>query len=138
MVRRGNGAEALIDGAGEMALAEFHDVADFLGGGHGGDELAHVGDVGEELLNGGDAVGSVAAADQGGGHHFPEVFDVAEEEVIFVTVVGVESGAADFGPIEDMLYGYGLEGLFVHEGNEGVTEAIAGGANAAVDFLFGW
>lgn len=136
MARGGNHGEALIDGAGEMPLAEFHDVANFFGTGHGGDELAHIGNVREKLLDGGDAVGSVAAANQGGGHHFPKVFDIAEEEIVLVAVVGVEGGAADFGAIEDMLDGDGLERLFVHEGDEGVTEAIARGANATVNFLF--
>jgi hypothetical protein len=136
VARGGEGGEALVDGAGEMALAEFHYVADFFGGGHGGNELTHVGDVGEELLNGGDAVRGVVVANEGGGEHFEEVFDVAEEEIIFVAVVGIEGGAADFGAIEDVLDGDGLEGLFVHEGDEGVAEVIARGANAAIDFLF--
>jgi hypothetical protein len=137
VARCGESGEALIDGAGEKALAEFHHVPNLLGTGHRRDELAHIGDMGEELLDGGDAVGGVAAANQGGGHHFPEVFDVAEEKIVLVGVVGVKSGAADFGAIEDVLDSDGLEGLFVHEGDQSVAEAIAGGANAAVDFLFG-
>jgi hypothetical protein len=134
----GKGGETLVDGAGEMALAEFHDVADFFGGGHGGNELAHIGDVGEELLDGRDAIGRVVVANEGSREHFEEVFDVAEEEIVFVAVVSVEGGAADFGAIEDVLDGDGLEGLFVHEGDESVAEVIAGGANATIGFLFDW
>jgi hypothetical protein len=121
-----------------MALAEFHDIADFFGGGHGGNELAHIGDVGEKLPNGRDPIGRVVVANEGGGEHFEEVFDVAEEEIVLVGVVSVEGGAANFGAIEDVLDGDGLEGLFVHEGDEGVAEVIAGGANAAIEFLFDW
>jgi len=132
----GEHGEALFDGPGEMALAEVENIANFFGGGHGGDELAHIGDVGEELLDRGDAVRRVIVTDEGGGEHFEEVFDVAEEEVVFVAVVGVESGAADFGAVEDVLDGNGLERLFVHEGDQGVAEVIARGANASVDFLF--
>jgi hypothetical protein len=121
-----------------MSLAKFHDVANFFGGGHRGYERAHVGDVCEELLDGSDAVGSVSVANEGGGEHFEEIFDVAEEEIIFVTVVSVEGGAADFGAIEDVLHSDGLEGLLVHEGDQSVAKVIARGANAAVDFLFDW
>jgi len=119
-----------------MTLAEIENVADFLRGGHRRNELAHVGDVSEELLDRGDAIGRVVVAYEGGGKHFEEVFDVAEEEIVFVAVVGVESGAADFGAVEDMLDGDGLERLFVHEGDKGVAKVIARSKNAAIDFLF--
>jgi hypothetical protein len=109
--------ETLVDGAGEVSLAKFHDVANFFRGGHGSDELTHVGDVREELLDGSDAVGGVSTPDKGGGHHFPKIFDVAEEEIVLVAVVRVEGGAADVCAIEDMLDGYGFEGLFVHQGD---------------------
>jgi hypothetical protein len=136
MARGWKRGETLVNGAGEVALAEFHDVSNFLGTGHGGDELAHIGDVGEELLDWSDAVGGVAAAHKSSGHQFPKVFYVAEEQIVLVAVVGVEGGAADFGAIEDVLDGDGLEWLFVHEGDQGVAKVIARGANAAVDFLF--
>ena len=136
MARRWKSGEALVNRAGEMALAEFHDVANFLGGGHGGEELAHVGDMGKELLDGCDAIGSVVVADEGGREHFEEVFDVAEEEIVLVAVVGIEGGAADFGAIEDVLHGDGFERLLVHEGDQGIAKIVARGANAAVDFLF--
>lgn len=119
-----------------MALSEVENIANFLGGGHGGYELAHIGDVREELLDRRDAIGRVVVADEGSGEHFEEVFDIAEEEIVFVAVVGIESGAADFGAIEDMLDGDGLERLFVHEGDQGVAKIIPRSANAAVDFLF--
>lgn len=118
-----------------MALAQFHDIANLFRGGHRENELAHVGDVGKELLDGSDARGRVAVADQGCGEHFEEVFDVAEEEIVLVAVVSVERGAADFGAIQDVLDRDGLEGLFVHEGDQGIAKVIARGANAAVDFL---
>ncbi len=130
--------EALINGPGEMTVAKFHNVANFLRRGHGDNELAHIGNVGKEFLDGSDAVGGVSLPDKRGGHHFPEVFDVAEEEIVFVAVVGIESGAADFGAVEDVLNSDRLEGLFVHEGDESIAEAIASGANAAVDILFDW
>ena len=136
VARCGQRGEALIDGAGEMPLAEFHDVADLLGTRHGGNELAHVGDVGEELLDGSDAGRSVSVADEGGGHHFEKFFSVAKEEIVLVAVVTVERGAAHFCAIEHVLDGDRFEGLFVHEGDEGVAEVIARGSNAAVDFLF--
>ena len=120
-----------------MALAEVENVADFLRGGHRRNELAHVGDVSEELLDRGDAIRRVVVADEGGREHFEEVFDVAEEEIVFVAVVGIEGGAADFGAIEDVLDGDGLERLFVHEGDQGVAEVIARSANATVEFLWG-
>jgi len=104
----------LIDRAGEMALPKFHHVADFFRGGHRRNELTHVGDVSEELLDGSDAIGGVVVADEGSREHFEEVFDVAEEEIVFVAVVGIEGGAADFCAVEDVLDGDGLEGLFVH------------------------
>jgi hypothetical protein len=94
--------------------------------------------VREELLDGSDAIGSVVLADEGGGHHFPEIFDVAEEEIVLVAVVRIEGGAADVGAIQDMLDGDGFEGLFVHQGDESVAEAVTRGANAAVDFLWDW
>jgi len=119
-----------------MTLAKFHHIANFFRGSHGGNELAHVGDVGKEFLDGSDAVGGVSLPDKGGGHHLPEVFDVAEEEIVLVAVVRVKGGAADLGAIEDVLDGDGLEGLFVHESDESVAEAIACGANARVGFLF--
>jgi hypothetical protein len=131
------GGEALINRAGEMALAKFHHIASFFRGGHRGNELAHIGDVGKEFLDRRDAVGCVSLPDKGGGHHFPEVFDVAEEKIVLIAVVGVKGRAADLGAVEDMLDGDGLEGLFVHEGDESIAEAIARGANAAVDFLLG-
>src|SRR5580698_3434429 len=107
MARRWKSSEPLINGAREMALAEFHDVANFLGGGHRGYELPHVGYVGKKLLDGGDAVGLVVVADECGGEHFEEVFDVAQEEIVLVAVVSVEGRAADFGAIEDLLDGDG-------------------------------
>jgi len=136
--RSGESAEALFDSAGEMALAEVENVSYFLRGGHRRNELAHVGDVSEELLDGSDAIGRVVVADEGGGKHFEEVLDVAEEEIVFVAVVGIESGAADFGAVEDVLDCNGLERLFVHEGDQGVAEIIARSANATVEFLWGW
>ena len=142
--RRGKSAccgecgEALLDGAGEMALAEVENVANFLRGGHRRNELAHVGDVSEELLDRGDAIGRVVVADEGGTEHFEEVFDIAEEEIVFVAVVRIEGGAADFGAVEDVLDGDGLEWLFVHQGDQGVAKVIARSANATVEFLRGW
>jgi len=136
VARCGKRGEALVDGAGEVSLAKLHDVANFFRGGHGRKELAHVGDVGEELLDGGDAGRGVAAADESSGHHFEEFFDVAEEEIVFVAVVSVEGGAADFGTIEDVLDGDRFERFFVHEGDQGIAKAVTCGANAAVDFLF--
>jgi len=121
-----------------MALAEVEDVADFLRSGHRRNELAHVGDVSEELLNGGDAIGRIVVTDEGGGKHFEEVFDVAEEEIVLIAVVGIKSRAADFGAVEDMLDGDGLERLFVHEGDESIAEAIASRTNATVEFLWGF
>ena len=135
--RRGESGEALLNGTGEMALAEVENVANFLRGGHRGNELAHLADVGEKLLNGSDAVGGVVVANEGGGHHFEEVFDVAEEEIVFVAVVSVEGGAADLGAFEDVLDGDGFEGFFVHEGDQGIAKGVARGANTSVDFLFG-
>ena len=120
-----------------MTLAEIENVADFLRGGHRRNELAHVGDVSEEFLDRGDAIRRVVVADEGGREHFEEVLDVAEEEIVFVAVVGIESGAADFGAVEDMLDGDGLERLFVHEGDKGVAKVIARSKNAAIDFLWG-
>jgi len=119
-----------------MALAKFHNIADLFRGGHGSDELAHIRDVGKEFLDGSNAVGGVSLPDKRRGHHFPEVFDIAEEEIVFVAVVGIESGAADFCAVEDVLNSDRLEGLFVHEGDESIAEAIACGANSAIDFLF--
>jgi hypothetical protein len=52
--------------------------------------------------------------------------------------VRVEGGAADFCAVKDVLDGDGLELFFVHEGDESITKAIAGGTNAAVDFLCDW
>ncbi len=121
-----------------MALPKFHNVANFFGGGHGRNELAHIGNVREELLDGSDAVGGVFVADQGRGEHFEEVFNVAKEEIVLVAVVSVKSGATDFGAIQYVLDGDGLEGLFVHEGDQDIAKVIARGANAAVDFLFDW
>jgi hypothetical protein len=128
----------LVDGAGEMTLAEFHYVANFFGAGHRGNERAHVRDVSKELLDGSDAHGSVTVAEEGGGEHFEEFFDVAEEEIIFVAVVGIEGGAADLCAIEDVLDGDAFEWFFVHECDEGIAKAVTRGANAAVDFLFDW
>jgi hypothetical protein len=119
-------------------LAQVKDVADFLRGCHGGNELTHFGDVGKEFLNRSDAIGRVVVADESGGEHFEEVLDVAEEEIVFVAVVRVEGGAADFCAVKDVLDGDGLERLFVHEGDESITKAIAGGTNAAVDLLCDW
>jgi len=121
-----------------VPLAQVKDVADFLRGCHGGNELTHFGDVGKEFLNRSDAIGRVVVADESGGEHFEEVLDVAEEEIVFVAVVRVEGGAADFCAVKDVLDGDGLERFFVHEGDESITKAIAGGTNAAVDFLCDW
>jgi thiazole synthase ThiGH ThiG subunit len=94
--------------------------------------------VREELLDGSDAVGGVSTPDKGSGHHFPEIFDVAKEEIVLVAVVRVEGGAADVGAIENMLDSDGFKVLFVHQGDEGVAEAVTCGANAAVEFLWDW
>lgn len=134
----GKRREALVNGAGEMPLSQLHDVANLFGGGYRGNERTHVGDVGKELLDGRDTIGFVAVAVEGGRHHFEEIFDVAEEEIVFVAVVRVEGGSADFGAIENVLDGDRFERLFVHQGNESIPKAIARGANAAVDFLFDW
>jgi hypothetical protein len=65
-------------------------------------------------------------------HPFEEVFDVAEEEVVLIAVVGIEGGATDSGAVEDLLHGDGVEGLLLHELDKGVAEGVAGAANAAV------
>jgi hypothetical protein len=121
-----------------VPLAQVKDVADFLRGCHGGNELTHFGHVGKEFLNRSDAVGGVVVADEGGGHHFEEIFDVAEEEIVFVAVVRVEGGAADLSAIEDVLNSDRFERFFMHERDECIAKAIAGGTNAAVDFLCDW
>jgi len=137
VVRWGKRGEALVNGASEMSLAELHDVANLLGGRHRGNKRTHLGDVGEELLDGSDAVGSVVVADEGGRHHFEEIFDVAEEEIVFVAVVRIKGGSADFGAIEDALDGDAFEWLLVHERDEGISECVSRDANARVHFLFG-
>lgn len=119
-----------------MALPKFHHVANFFGVGHRRKELAHIGDVSKELLDGSDAIGGVFVTDEDRGEHFEEVFDIAEEEIVFVAVVGIEGGTADFGAIQDVLDGDRVERLLVHESDEGVAKVIARGANATVDLPF--
>ncbi len=137
VTRGGHGSEALVNGASEMASTEFHDIASFLRSVHRGHEWPHVGYVFEEFSNGSDTVGSVAMSSEGVGEHLEEVFDVAEEEIVLIGVVSVKSGTADFGAIEDVLDGDGFERLLLHECDESVAEAVACGANAAVDFFRG-
>ena len=138
VARCGKGGETLVDSAGDMPLAQVKDVANFLRGCHGGNELTHIGDVGKEFLNRSDAIGRVVMADESGGEHLEEIFDVAEEEIVLVAVVGVEGGAADFCAVKDVLDGDGLERFFMHEGDKSIAKDIAGGTNAAVDFLCDW
>lgn len=94
-----------------------------------------LGDMGEEFADGGEAIGLIAAAFENGGNELEEIADVAEEEVILVAEMVVERGAANPGAIEDVLDGDGVEGLFLHEGDERVAEGIASAADAAIHFL---
>ena len=106
-----------------------------LGAGKGGQKLAGFGDVREEFADGDEATGVVTFAVEGGGDQGEEIVDVAEKEVVFVADVIVEGGTADAGTVENVLNGDGVEGLFTHEGDERVTERVAGAANAAVHFV---
>lgn len=124
--------EALLDGAGEAADPEFADIGAFAGGVDGGIEVAHCGQVSEEFLDGEEARGGCSAAGEKSAHQFEEVFDIAEEEVVFIPVVGVEGGAGDTGAVEHLLHSDGVEGLFAHERDEGVPEGVAGAKGAAV------
>ena len=91
----------------------------------GANELVRFGDVREEFADGSEAAGFVAAAGQSGGDELEEIVDIAEEEVVLVTEVIVEGGAADAGTSENVLDGDGVERLFLHEGDERVAEGIA-------------
>lgn len=124
--------EALFDGTGKTSDGEFAEVGAFAGGGDGGMDFRNVGDVGEEFLDGKEAAGGRLLIGEEAPHHFEEVFDVAEEEVVLIAEVGVEGGATDAGAVEDVLHGDGVEGLLLHELDEGVAEGVSGAADAAV------
>lgn len=133
----GHGGETFLDAARELALTQLEDVLKLLRLDEGRDEVATLGDVGKEFVNRGETIGFVTVAGEGRGHHFEKVFAVGEEEVIFAAEMGVESGAADSSAIEDLLDGDGIEGLFLHEVDEGIAEGVAGLQNPAVHFLPG-
>src|ERR1035441_8210975 len=96
-------------------------------------QLAHFGDVRKQLADGGDPVRRVLIAQQQGGHCLEKLFEVAEEEVILVAVVGVKRGASDVSSVEDLLHCDRVEGLLLDQGKEGVAQCIAGAADTAVD-----
>lgn len=97
--------------------------------------MAGFGDVREELADGSEAIGLFAFALESGGHHSEEIVHIAEKKVVFVAEVIVEGRAADAGTIEDVLNGYGVERFSAHEGDEGVTQSVAGVADARIEFL---
>jgi hypothetical protein len=98
----------------------------------GGVEAWHISNVGEELFDWSEAAAWGAARGEKRAHGVEEIFDIAEEEVVFITEVGVESRATDVGAVEDLLDGDGIERLLLHELDEGVAESVAIAEDAAV------
>src|ERR1700679_2462292 len=93
------GDEALFDRPGKTSDGELPEVVSLAGGRDGGVDFGYVGDVGEEFLDGKEAAGGSSLTGEEAAHHFEEVFDVAEEEVVLVAEVGVEGGATDSGAV---------------------------------------
>jgi hypothetical protein len=98
----------------------------------GGVEAWHISNVGEELFDWSEAAAWGAAPGEKRAHGVEEIFDIAEEEVVFITEVGVESRATDVRAVEDPLDGDGIERLLLHELDEGVAESVARAEDAAV------
>src|SRR5207302_9556930 len=101
-----------------------------------GVKLLRFGDVRKELAHRRDAVGFFLAPREHRSYRLKKLIGVAEEEIILVAVVNIESGAADSRPIKHVLHRDRVKRLLLHENDQRVSQTVAGTQHAAVSFLF--
>src|SRR2546423_8887370 len=89
----------------------------------------------EQLLHGCDSFRFVTEPRKRSSHHFEELFGIAKEEIVFISKMRVESGAAHLRAVEHILHSDVVERLLDKQRHHRVSEAIARAANALV-FLF--
>src|SRR5260370_32471294 len=86
----------------------------------------------EEVAEGGKAVGDRSKPYQMICHHLKEVLNVAEEQVIFVAIVRIESRTANARPVQHVQHSDFLERFLVHQFDQGVAEHISRAADTAI------
>lgn len=126
--------QALVDGTGEQPDRKGLNVIPLSRTDECGKNVGYVANVGEEFRDRQQAVRRFTFALEGGGNVFEELFDVAEKQVLFVAIVGVESGAAHAGAVEKILNRDFIESFFLHECEESIAERVARAHNAGISF----
>jgi hypothetical protein len=70
------------------------------------------------------------------GHHFPEVLDIADKQIIFIAVVRIKGGPTYSGAIQHFLHGNRLEWPLMHQLNQRIAERVSGPERAPVSSWF--
>src|SRR5256885_16644596 len=79
----------------------------------------------EQLLHRCDPFRPITVPRKRGGHSFEELFGIAKEEIVFISKMRVESGAAHLRAVEHILHSDVVERLLDKQRHDRVSEAIA-------------
>ena len=109
-----------------MYFAGFHEGCVYSAG---------VANVGEQLLHGQEALRVAALPFQRSRNLLEKIFDIAEEQIIFVAVVQVKSGTGNSGAVQYVLDGDFVEGFLLHERDQGIAEQVTGMQSATIGFM---
>src|SRR5262249_3288261 len=133
-IRRAHFPETAGDPASEVALGKIEKRVDTAGVDQSAIELPRTSDMRKKFRHWRNAMGFLLLPAERVSPHFQALLQLAEEQVVLVAVMKIESGAAHAGAIEHFLQRDLVDGLLLDQRDQRIAQPVARSPDALIRF----